>query len=359
MRCIKFFINYILKTVLCFLVFFIFSAIAIAATASHSKVINILTWWGYLNYPEIVNEAEKKCGVKISFDEYYSNDEFLRRWHGQNDHYDIIIFSDTISKMVKNKIPNFKNSTLWQQSSSYNKTIKIHYDKGKYPHNVVYFIHSLTGFLWNPKNITLSNNDSVISIFNKAKQQYVIVIDDSVEEKKMIEESLELSSKKEIPDNYIKMENFKKVVQNSTVYVANGYCKIYEDPKFAFSFTWSGEAVVSLVKSNKSYKFLIHPRLSYIASDLLAQTTNKKDSFCVAKFLSSRKGMSILQNKDYYFSPYADYDSVDNPVFKKIYKKFVTSLPLLTWIESVNEEDFQKINRSWQLIKLSLSKHIK
>ena len=75
-----------------------------AADVKYNRAVNILTWWGYIDYPEIINAAEKRCHAKISFDQYYSNDEFLRRWREQRDSYDIIIFSNTIYPGIKNEI---------------------------------------------------------------------------------------------------------------------------------------------------------------------------------------------------------------------------------------------------------------
>lgn len=324
--------------------------------ASDLETINILTWWGYLNYSKLITTAENTCHVKISYDEYFSNDEFLRRWEGEKDNYDIIIFSDTIYNAIKNKIPPVKSSTLWKQSLLYNPVIKSRYKKRKYPNNMVYFIHAMTGFLWNPKNISLSSSDSLISIFNKATNNHVVIIDDSVEAKKLIESSLlEQSKDKDI----LNVTNFKRLIQNADVYITNNYSQIYKKPKFAFSFTWSGEAVVDIMESNKKYEFLIHPKLSYISSDLLAQTSNKQSALCVAKVLTTKKAMSIIQNNDFYFSPYTDYTDVINPIFKDIYTRFILALPVLPWLDSTDGASFERLNMSWQLIKLELNNRVR
>ncbi len=340
---------------MCFLVVLYFSNASIATATSHSRVVNILTWLGYLNYPAIVKEAENECDVKISFDEYYSNDEFLRRWQGQDDYYDIMIFSDTIYNVIRNKIPNFKESLLWNQSLFYNSSIKAHYDKLKYPHNVIYFAHSLSGFLWNPKNITLSSGDSIATIFKKANKKYVAMLDDPIEMEVLMEANFIKKTQQENRKEGITISNFKKMIQDANVYVANDYSQIFNKPEFTFSYGWIGEALVDLGKSNKDYQFLIHPKLSYISSDLIAQTTNKKTALCVVKFLTSKKTMSLIQQRYFYFSPYADYSSIENAMFKNIYKNFLIALPSLTWIDSFDKKGFRQINRSWQLIKLSLN----
>src|SRR5437870_4118355 len=103
-----------------------FSECLYAVNEEYHQTINILTWWGYLKYPELIKNAEKECKVNISFDEYFSNDEFLRRWVGQEKFYNIIIFSDTIYNVVKHKLQVIKNNNLYKQSLNYNSIVKKH-----------------------------------------------------------------------------------------------------------------------------------------------------------------------------------------------------------------------------------------
>ena len=335
----------------------LFSTYLYATDKQYGRTINILTWWGYLNYPELIKKAEKECGVNISFDEYYSNDEFLRRWEGQKDFYDIIIFSDTIYNFVKHKLPKIKNNNLYKQSLNYNHIIKQHYDNKEYPHNVVYFLQGLTGFLWNPDNLTLTQNDTITSIFNKARDKFVVIIDDPVEAWKLIEAGFNDHSR-EIHFNDFTIKNFNNLIQNSNVYIANNYRKIYKKSEFAFSFSWSGESVVSALESNKHYQFLVHPKFSYISSDLLAQTSIDMKSYCVSRFLTNKKTSAFFQNNNFYFSPYnQDNMIIKNASFKKIYMNYLKLLPSLAWTDSISANNLEKLNRSWQLIKLSLNNH--
>ena len=66
--------------------------------------INILSWVNYLSLDGASQLIEQKCNVRISYDNYYSNDEFLRRWHKTNQKYDVIIFSETIYPMIKKQV---------------------------------------------------------------------------------------------------------------------------------------------------------------------------------------------------------------------------------------------------------------
>ena len=148
----------------------------------------------------------------------------------------------------------------------------------------------------------------------------MVIIDDPVEAWKLTEAGLDDQSKG-ISFNNLTRKNFNLLIQNSTVYIVNNYSKIFNKTDFAFSFVWSGESVVDILESNKNYEFLIHPKLSYISSDLLAQTTNDAKSYCVSRFLTTKKSSAYFQNNEFYFSPYAQNIIIQNVTFNKIYMK--------------------------------------
>lgn len=339
----------VIATVIC-----LFICCSYVHAENKKEVINILTWWEYLD-DKIVDTAEKKCNVKISYDEYYNNDEFIRRWSAGKEDYQVIIFSQTIYNIVKDKLPRIKNSKLNNNIKYYNPVIRNHYLQKNYPENVAYFTHSLTGFLWNPENIYISSNDSIDSIFKKAKNNNVVIIDDPEEFKKLIGVNLASNRSKFPQNNALTIESFKKITNNSNVYITNNYYNIYLQPRFAFSFSWSGEALLALMNSGRDYQFLIHPKLSYISTDLISQTFNSTGSQCVASYLSSKEIMEVLQEKNFYFSPYANYSKNKNIKFKKIYKEFASNLKNLSWIDASDQKNYYGRNKSWQLIKISLN----
>lgn len=335
-----------------FIVVFLLSLSVNAESKSqqHSPV-NILVWWNYLD-KKIADEAEKKCNVKISYDEYYSNGEFIRRFNTQMREYEIVIFSSTIYELIKKNIPEF-NTNLWMQSLTYHPISKQHYEKEKYKKNVIYFVHTLTGFLFNKRLISLLPQDSAYSIFSKAKNNVVVLTDDPVEVIKLI--NLDISSKDKQLSTKIAIEQFKKTTQNSHVYITNDYATLFQKNNFAFSYSWSAIAMIYLNRFDKKmedYGFLIHPSLSNISTDLLVQLKDEKHVNCVANFLSDKKTLNYIQNKIFYFSPYWDINNVKDPNFKKIYAETLKKLPELGWISSVNTNYFEEINRSWELLKL-------
>ena len=65
--------------------------------------VNIFSWWGYLD-KNIITKLESQCNTKVYFDEYYSTDEFLRRFN--KDNYSIIIFSSVVYNFIKYRLNN-------------------------------------------------------------------------------------------------------------------------------------------------------------------------------------------------------------------------------------------------------------
>lgn len=318
---------------------------------SNQREVNVLTWWGYLDHPNIISGAEKACGVKVSHDNYYSNDEFLRRWHQERASYDLIIFSNTIYELVKPDLPNLQNSNLSLLAKNYNPTIRLNYLASHYPKNVAYFAHSLTGILYNTKKINISDADTVESLFNKAKNNIVVIIDDAVESSYLLSNALKGGGP---PDNQnFNVANYNKMCMNANIYVGNGFTNIYFDKNFSFSFMWSGEAIMRERKLGKGYKFIILPNISYISTDLLAQTKPSKDAECVSEYLAGQTNLKNMERNSYYFSPYANSAEADYSGYADIYKSFLDSLSKLKWIKPVNPNKFDSLNQSWSFIKLS------
>lgn len=324
-------------------------------SGANLPVVNVLSWWGYLDNPQVTKLVQTTCHANLSYDEYYSNAEFLRRFNHEKQNYDVIIFSNTIYGLVKNQI-GVTNSNLWRQSDAYNKIVRQHYLASKYSPNIDYFELSVNGFLSNPKNISVLPSNDLTSIFNKAGKNTVIIVDDPVEVAKLIALAMNKDPNASITSS-LTLANFVKIIQGNNVYITNEQdSSLYNNPNFAVSFNWSGDAMNILKNNNNSYVFLIHPKLSYITADLLAQLNNKPAVGCVASVLSSRKVLNIVQNQDFYFSPYVDTSKVTDPQFKLIYKKFVAMLPTLSWDDTVSAKEYAQLNNTWKRIKIYLAK---
>lgn len=326
-----------------------------------TNTVNILQWWGYLSSSDpYIKKIEKQCHARITYDQYYSNNAFLRRIKSGTSHYDIAIFSDNIFKAVKGQIKN-SNSSLYKLTNNYHPIIKKHYDARNLPHNVVFFVHSLTGFLYKPSNAKLSRQDGVFDMFKKAKDKIVVMLDDPIEADFLL--SLGLNTSHQSKANLFKkldivpltVQNFKRLYKGTNFIITNLPERIVTKKDFAFAFQWSGDAIEIMKNNPGQLKFYIHPKLSYISSDLLANLNNKKATMCVAKKLGSKWFLHHEQNKTYYFSPYVDGSDIQDPYFKKVFQGWKNNLKTTPWVTSVNKRQFKKLRTQWDWIKLKIS----
>jgi hypothetical protein len=353
----KFNMGYIFLTVL----FFCMTLSSNPALAENQSYTNILTWWGYLDHlsPAELKKIDQQCHTTISYDDYYSNDQFIDRFKNSPAHYDIIIFSDTIYKSIENKI-DLPNSNLYLEANEYNPIIRKHYINLHLPHNVVFFIHALTGFLYNPETIKISQSDSIANIYRKAKGNIVVIINDPVEANFLIGLSIN-NGKKNISTykNYLTWENFQQLFQNDHVIITNSPQKIVRLNNFSFAFEWSGDAIDLVNHSHGNLKFMVYPRLSYVSTDLLAELNAKSTTNCVAHALTTKRFLANIQNTNFYFSPYGDDSSSTNKDFINVFNQTFNNLPNLLWNTSLTNKELEELKKSWQYIQFKIAEQEK
>lgn len=342
-----------------FLAFFLSSFLflsAFAAEDSHryQSTINVLTWFDYMddNSP-IVKKIERQCQVNISHDGYYSNNEFLQRFQGSGvKYYDVIVYSDTISNIVNSRI-NLPDSTLYKVANAYHPIIREHYFSEKYPHNVLYYVHSFSGFLYNPAVIRLTPQESLMSMFQEAGNNTVFLLEDPTEVNLLLTVALHGKSDLTNAQNLVPITvgNFKKVYQNARVEFSDAPDRVVTLENFAFAYQWSGEAVLLMKKSGGKLQFLIHPDLSYISTDLIAETNTSEKTNCVARLLAGKEYLDYLQNKTYYISPYGDVEQMRDKTARDLYRPLMSRLAVFPWLKPLPEKQLEEINKRWDAIK--------
>ena len=321
------------------------------STISFSKVeVNIITWWGYF-FEDLLEEVESKCDAKIYFDEYYSNPEFLRRV--KKNSYDIAVFSDTVystfSKTVSSSGINIQKGRV----SKYKPVIRDLYLNGKHGVDTTIFQISSTGFLWNPKNISIDTDDSIGEIFRKAKNKTVVLLDENVEISTLLSRLAGgiQGNKLRFPS----ISTIKSLIWGINVVVSNNLGTIFLKPDFAFAYTWSGEAY-RIVSKHNLLKYTIHPNLSHWSKDVLTLISQKKESACVAKELSSKSYLNKLVERTYYFSPYLvtkDEANMGDDYFE-IEKDLLNNFQKLKTLKNITMEDYHHLDREWQMIKVDI-----
>jgi hypothetical protein len=318
--------------------------------ANPKGTVNILTWYEYLRSPEITSAIKDQCGVEIFYDEYYSISECLSRVTAIRDfyHYDIVIFPSDIYELIKEKV-KIKNSDLNKVVKEYSNNIKDHYLLQGYPSNIVYFTLTLYGFIWNPGVLTLSNSDSIASMFKKSKDNIVILLNSLIGVWNLIDINRRLPRE-------LLAQAFEKIIQSADIYTTNGYNKLYDRDRFAFAFQRSGDIVFTIKASkNKNLSFLAHPDYSYLSPDLMAELNSRPETRCAARVLTRKKTLDIIQEKTYYLSPYGTYKSVNDPVFRRVYSCLFDNADKVRWLDSFfakNASEYKELRNMWDKIHL-------
>lgn len=310
-------------------------------TRSDNEPVNILTWWGYLTHKDLLDEVEKNCQVKISFDEYYSNFEFIRR---KSNRYDILIYSGTVRGFIENDDKLKSNADISLIAKDYHKVFKRHYLEEGYPRNTLYFMFAETVFLWDADKISLYHSDSIEEMFRKAGEKKAVIIDNYIE-------VLTLLLNESKHDFF---SEFKRILGDASLIISNNLGEVVEDDDFAIGYLWSGEAIAKMSSSRKNLKMMVHPSLSHITKDLITVLSEDEKSLCVAKELASESFLSKLAAKEFYFSPFHKKLNIENQYYDKMYKEFDLRINNLRWLKKFTIEEHIELEKKWQRVKIEL-----
>ncbi|KTD32184.1 spermidine/putrescine-binding periplasmic protein precursor potD (SPBP) [Legionella nautarum] len=322
------------------------------------KIVNVIAFYGFLEDQRIKNAVESQCNVNFSHDSYYTNAEFLHTFYKQRNYYDVMIFSNMVYGSIKNQLPNIENSNLWKSSNDYYPYFKNYYRTKNYTKNTAFFTHSIVGFMYNPELINITPDQKMSDIFKSAKENNVILVDDSGEIGNLL--TIGFSNDQAIQKNSdgtvsLTYENLKRMTQNSKVYITSDFNRIYDSKNFALSYIWSGDALLYIKKSGKPYKFVIPSNASSICTDLIVQMKDTPEANCVANVLQNQSTLEYFENNTYFFSPYFK-NHINDKSYRELYEKTKKTLPKLRMIQPV--ENFEKeYNDNWNKIKLNISKN--
>lgn len=342
------------KILILFIIFLslIINKISFSSIEPERQKVNILSWWGYLTSPWVHKMIMDKCHIRISYDEYYSTDEFIRRFREHESNYDIIIFPEMAYKVFKSEITNY-HSNLYKNVDNYEPNVKIHYKNEKFPSNVVYFLLNFEGFLYNPNIIKISKSDTMIKIFEKSKSKTVVLTDEPI----FIYFLLGMHANKKPLVEYLNY--ILHLTEKSKLLITSEINSAFNDPNFAFIYTWPGMGLYVIGDLHKNYFFMLHPQLSYASADLLATLNANTETTCVGKVMSSKEFLTKMQNDALYFSPYGDSKSINNIFLKKSQSDFFKNLPKLKWFPIIEEHKYDELNQAWKYFKLNLDHNTK
>ncbi|WP_148696202.1 hypothetical protein [Silvanigrella aquatica] len=309
--------------------------------------VNIISWWGYIDY-ELISQLSLECKSKISYDEYYSIKDFLRRYKKHN--YSIIIFPAQIYNLISQEI-NDKGINLNDIRNEYHPEILNLFNRQVYTKNVAIYSLGITGFIYNPLHIHIDRNDEVKNIFQNAKDKKIAVIDDPIESLHLISQSTENGNDFEVE------KNFNNLIKGTKYLITNDTIKIVKDKNFAFAYSWVGTSLKRM-SENPHLKFTSIPKLSYISADFIATLDKNKDTECVAKKLASKEFLDPVLTRTFYFSPYGIPEKIQDKKYLSEYEDFIDNHHLLKWLPVLKKEDYQKKINLWEKIKIDMSNKI-
>ncbi len=330
-----------------FLIKVVLMSLTLTTYQKNAFAVNILSWWGYFN-SVIVSELEQRCGAKISYDEFYSIDEFLKRFHEQE--YSIVIFPQSTYNLVAQKVAN-KGTDISDIRKKYAEGVSNSGFAKNLPKNVGIFAIEAAGFLYNSEKLTIGPELPLEVIFQKLKNKKIIILDNPIEPMKLIAKLGEQVTFEEA------VLRFKKIFTNVDVILSNDIANFYKDENIVILHAWIGNSY-EIIKKNPKYKFMHHPKVSYIGGDLIASLDKNPKTSCVMKILADKEMNTKIIAHDFRMSPYGSlrefekkidplYLQVNNSFFDKTYDK-------LQWHGRPSSNEFQKISELWQKIKVEI-----
>jgi spermidine/putrescine transport system substrate-binding protein len=260
------------------------AALAVTATAQAAEKLNIYCWSEYIPQ-DVIDDFSKETGIKVSVENYASNEEMLAKLGAGGGSFDIIQPSEyVVEALVKEKllrpldkkaIPNLKNIDP--------KFLNMSFDPGN-----KYSVPFMAGTVGIAINTELVKDDikSFSDVFKPANKGKIVVLDDARE---IVSWAL-LS--KGIPVNDVSDKNLEKAKGVLADWIP--LIKVYDSdsPKtallngdVAIGVVWGGEGAI-LLNENKKFRWVIPAEGTHLFIDSLAIPKTAKNFANAEKFMN-------------------------------------------------------------------------
>ena len=260
------------------------AALTFTATAQAAEKLNIYCWSEYIPQ-DVIDDFSKETGIKVSVENYASNEEMLAKLGAGGGSFDIIQPSEyVVEALVKEKllrpldkkaIPNLKNIDP--------KFLSMSFDPGN-----KYSVPFMAGTVGIAINTELVKDDikSFSDVFKPANKGKIIVLDDARE---IVSWAL-LS--KGIPVNDVSDKNLEKAKGVLADWIP--LIKVYDSdsPKtallngdVAIGVVWGGEGAI-LLNENKKFRWVIPAEGTHLFIDSLAIPKTAKNFANAEKFMN-------------------------------------------------------------------------
>jgi len=259
-------------------------ALAFTSTAQAAEKLNIYCWSEYIPQ-DVIDDFAKETGIKVSVENYASNEEMLAKLGAGGGSFDIIQPSEyVVEALVKEKllrpldkkaIPNLNNIDP--------KFLNMPFDPGnKYS---VPFMAGTVGIVVNT-DLVKENIKSFSDVFKPANKGKIVALDDARE---IVSWAL-LS--KGIPVNDVSDKNLEKAKGVLSDWIP--LIKVYDSdsPKtallngdVAIGVVWGGEGAI-LLNENKKFRWVIPAEGTHLFIDSLAIPKTAKNFANAEKFMN-------------------------------------------------------------------------
>ena len=260
------------------------AALTFTVTAQAAEKLNIYCWSEYIPQ-DVIDDFSKETGIKVSVENYASNEEMLAKLGAGGGSFDIIQPSEyVVEALVKEKllrpldkkaIPNLKNIDP--------KFLSMSFDPGnKYS---VPFMAGTVGIVVNT-DLVKEDIKSFSDVFKPANKGKIVVLDDARE---IVSWAL-LS--KGIPVNDVSDKNLEKAKGVLSDWIP--LIKVYDSdsPKtallngdVAIGVVWGGEGAI-LLNENKKFRWVIPAEGTHLFIDSLAIPKTAKNFANAEKFMN-------------------------------------------------------------------------
>ena len=242
--------------------------LAVSATAAPTKNLNIYCWSEYIPQP-IIDQFSKETGVKVTVENYASNEEMLSKLAAGGGEYDIIQPSEyVIESLVKekvlhplerSKIPNLKNIDPQFLNQPFDPGNKFS----------VPFMAGTVGIVVNT-DLVKDDIRSYADVFKPANKGKIVVLDDAREivTWALLANGLNINQITDKSLNKIKptLEQWLPLVK---VYDSDSPKTALLNGDVALGVVWGGEGAI-LLNKNKKFRWVIPSEGTHLFIDSLA-----------------------------------------------------------------------------------------
>lgn len=343
----------------CLFIISIFFTLSGKITQAQDTTLNIYNWSTYMN-PEIINEFEKKFGVKVQSDTYDSNEALYAKLKPGNPGYDVIFPSDYgVSIMSKeNLLETLNLANIPNKKNLDGKFINTHFDpQNKY--SMPYFWGTM-GIGYNYKKVG-KVIDSWSQVFEPKFNGQVALVDELRTMLGGILIYLGYDPNTTKPEEINKARDF--LIKHKDVIAAfandNGQ-DLLNQGEVEIAIEWSGD-VFQVMQQNPDLRYSIPSEGSIVWIDNMAIPKNAPHKTLAEKFINFMLIPEIAA-KNANFLNYATPNktalekNLINPETRKnpaIYPS-AEVFEKLTYIKDVGEAN-KLYDQAWNYLKLAIS----